>query len=121
MRLRRGGEVFLSHAHCETPLTLAGINLGGCRVAELGRQIDTTGRDQREPTSLVRPLITQGKGLRIGNLRVATLSQSMLKDILLIGKNCGRVAQLGERVLCKHEVAGSIPVTSTNFPRKFSG
>src|SRR5277367_4452592 len=27
----------------------------------------------------------------------------------------GRVAQLGERVLCKHEVAGSIPVTSTNF------
>src|SRR5580658_6391805 len=27
----------------------------------------------------------------------------------------GRVAQLGERVLCKHEVAGSIPVTSTNL------
>jgi hypothetical protein len=29
--------------------------------------------------------------------------------------HCGRVAQLGERVLCKHEVAGSIPVTSTKF------
>jgi hypothetical protein len=25
----------------------------------------------------------------------------------------GAVAQLGERVLCKHEVAGSIPVSST--------
>src|ERR1700687_1025223 len=29
--------------------------------------------------------------------------------------HCGRVAQLGERVLCKHEVAGSIPVTSTKL------
>lgn len=27
----------------------------------------------------------------------------------------GRVAQLGERFLRKEEVAGSIPVTSTNF------
>ena len=31
-------------------------------------------------------------------------------------KGSGRVAQLGERVLCKHEVAGSIPVTSTKIP-----
>jgi hypothetical protein len=31
------------------------------------------------------------------------------------GTDCGRVAQLGERVLCKHEVAGSIPVTSTKL------
>src|SRR5579859_1141343 len=30
-------------------------------------------------------------------------------------ESSGRVAQLGERVLCKHEVAGSIPVTSTKF------
>jgi hypothetical protein len=27
----------------------------------------------------------------------------------------GAVAQLGERVLCKHEVVGSIPIGSTNF------
>ena len=29
--------------------------------------------------------------------------------------NCGRVAQLGEHLLCKQGVTGSIPVTSTNF------
>ena len=28
---------------------------------------------------------------------------------------CGRVAQLGEHLLCKQGVAGSNPVTSTNF------
>ena len=27
----------------------------------------------------------------------------------------GRVAQLGEHLLCKQGVAGSIPVTSTNY------
>ena len=27
----------------------------------------------------------------------------------------GAIAQLGERVLCKHEVVGSIPSGSTNF------
>jgi hypothetical protein len=27
----------------------------------------------------------------------------------------GRVAQLGEHLLCKQGVTGSIPVTSTNF------
>jgi hypothetical protein len=30
-------------------------------------------------------------------------------------ENRGRVAQLGEHLLCKQGVAGSIPVTSTNF------
>src|SRR5262249_45354132 len=29
--------------------------------------------------------------------------------------HCGRVAQLGEHLLCKQGVAGSIPVTSTIF------
>ena len=29
--------------------------------------------------------------------------------------NCGRVAQLGEHLLCKQGVAGSIPATSTIF------
>jgi hypothetical protein len=29
----------------------------------------------------------------------------------------GGVAQLGERLLCKQEVIGSIPFTSTRFPR----
>ena len=28
----------------------------------------------------------------------------------------GAIAQLGERLLCKQEVIGSIPFTSTNFP-----
>ena len=28
----------------------------------------------------------------------------------------GAIAQLGERVLCKHEVVGSIPSGSTNLP-----
>jgi hypothetical protein len=28
---------------------------------------------------------------------------------------CGRVAQLGEHLLCKQGVTGSIPVTSTNL------
>ena len=30
-------------------------------------------------------------------------------------RSFGRVAQLGEHLLCKQGVAGSIPVTSTNF------
>ena len=29
--------------------------------------------------------------------------------------NPGAIAQLGERVLCKHEVVGSIPIGSTNL------
>jgi hypothetical protein len=34
------------------------------------------------------------------------------------GSRCGRVAQLGEHLLCKQGVTGSIPVTSTNFLRE---
>ena len=33
------------------------------------------------------------------------------------GKANGAVAQLGERLLCKQEVIGSIPFTSTSFGR----
>ena len=33
----------------------------------------------------------------------------------------GAIAQLGERVLCKHEVAGSIPAGSTSFERYLPG
>jgi hypothetical protein len=36
-----------------------------------------------------------------------------ISAILAIPK--GAVAQLGERLLCKQEVTGSIPVSSTNF------
>lgn len=32
----------------------------------------------------------------------------------------GPVAQLGERVLCKHEASGSIPLRSTKFCSSFS-
>ena len=28
---------------------------------------------------------------------------------------CGALAQLGERLLCKHQVIGSIPIGSTNL------
>ena len=35
---------------------------------------------------------------------------------LFIRGGCGAIAQLGERVLCKHEVVGSIPSGSTNLP-----
>ena len=28
---------------------------------------------------------------------------------------CGALAQLGERLLCKHQVIGSIPIGSTTF------
>ena len=34
------------------------------------------------------------------------------------GKPDGAIAQLGERLLCKQEVVGSIPSGSTNFPKK---
>ena len=32
---------------------------------------------------------------------------------------CGGIAQLGERLPCKQEVSGSIPLTSTNFYKKY--
>ena len=34
---------------------------------------------------------------------------------MLLFTRSGRVAQLGEHLLCKQGVAGSIPVTSTTF------
>ena len=33
----------------------------------------------------------------------------------------GAVAQLGERLLCKQEVVGSIPISSTNYRGKLPG
>ena len=33
----------------------------------------------------------------------------------------GAIAQLGERLLCKQEVIGSIPIGSTSFPPRFNG
>ena len=35
--------------------------------------------------------------------------------VLFSRSHLGDVAQLGERLLCKQEVAGSIPVVSTEF------
>jgi hypothetical protein len=34
---------------------------------------------------------------------------------IINSSRCGRVAQLGEHLLCKQGVAGSNPVTSTTF------
>ena len=41
-------------------------------------------------------------------------SQSEVGSVKLAGQ--GAIAQLGERLLCKQEVAGSIPAGSTSFP-----
>jgi hypothetical protein len=40
-----------------------------------------------------------------------------MTDHLFTGR-CGAIAQLGERVLCKHEVVGSIPSGSTKSKNK---
>ena len=46
-----------------------------------------------------------------------TISRPMLATSLFRrGIGHGGVAQLGERLLCKQEVIGSIPFTSTNSP-----
>ena len=46
-----------------------------------------------------------------------TISRPMLATPLVSrGIGHGGVAQLGERLLCKQEVIGSIPFTSTNYP-----
>src|SRR5271155_5055828 len=46
----------------------------------------------------------------------ANFSASCVRECLKIGVDSvhGRVAQLGEHLLCKQGVTGSIPVTSTN-------
>ena len=47
--------------------------------------------------------------------RAGSQSHEIRLDSLLESYSCrGRVAQLGEHLLCKQGVAGSIPVTSTN-------
>jgi hypothetical protein len=49
-------------------------------------------------------------------IRAGSHCHEILIDSLLESDSCrGRVAQLGEHLLCKQGVAGSIPVTSTNF------
>jgi hypothetical protein len=40
---------------------------------------------------------------------------------LLIPDPCGAIAQLGERLLCKQEVVGSIPSGSTNLSQPVVG
>jgi hypothetical protein len=42
-------------------------------------------------------------------------SRSDKKSIKLIGLRCGRVAQLGERIVRNDEAGGSSPPTSTKF------
>ena len=56
----------------------------------------------------------------LSNATVSTKSRSKFpnqRDCTRIDRSCrcGRVAQLGEHLLCKQGVTGSIPVTSTNF------
>jgi hypothetical protein len=49
-------------------------------------------------------------------IRAGSHCHEILIDLLLESDSCrGRVAQLGEHLLCKQGVTGSIPVTSTNF------
>ena len=42
-------------------------------------------------------------------------ASNRLENIFL-GKANGAVAQLGERLICIQEVAGSIPTSSTSYP-----
>ena len=49
-------------------------------------------------------------------IRAGSHWHEILLDSLIESDSCrGRVAQLGEHLLCKQGVTGSIPVTSTNF------
>src|ERR1700728_3729809 len=53
--------------------------------------------------------------------RASSQCHEIRLDSLLESYSCrGRVAQLGEHLLCKQGVTGSIPVTSTNFQAKRS-
>ena len=52
---------------------------------------------------------------REGEIGVSEFSRSCKCFKINASSHCGRVAQLGEHLLCKQGVAGSIPVTSTNF------
>ena len=48
-------------------------------------------------------------------IRAGSHWHEILLDSLIESDSCrGRVAQLGEHLLCKQGVTGSIPVTSTN-------
>src|SRR5215470_4716035 len=50
-----------------------------------------------------------------GEIGVSEFSRSCKCFKINASSCCGRVAQLGEHLLCKQGVAGSIPVTSTNL------
>ena len=45
----------------------------------------------------------------------STVLEVFLHCIAFRVRPCGGLAQLGERVLCKHEVVGSSPISSTSF------
>jgi hypothetical protein len=47
-----------------------------------------------------------------GELRIEDLNSQ-----LSILNSSGAVAQMGEHLLCKQRVVGSIPISSTNLPR----
>ena len=48
----------------------------------------------------------------------STVLEVFLHCIAFRVRPCGGLAQLGERVLCKHEVVGSSPISSTVFLRE---
>lgn len=71
------------------------------------------------------PPIVAPAGLRVrqatlrGRPIVSTISVALAIALLCIRlSEYGALAQLGERVLCKHEVVGSIPTGSTTLRRK---
>ena len=49
-----------------------------------------------------------------------TLAEEQSKSAFRTGNPKGAIAQLGERLLCKQEVTGSIPVGSTRIVRELS-
>src|ERR1700681_3835532 len=56
--------------------------------------------------------------LKATNVRVSVFSNATRCFRMRKAEYCGRVAQLGEHLLCKQGVAGSNPVTSTKIPNK---
>src|ERR1700752_912677 len=68
----------------------------------------------------VRAVVTQFWTRQRVKSEVSRFASSRKCSKIKGGSRCGRVAQLGEHLLCKQGVTGSIPVTSTNITCKFN-
>jgi hypothetical protein len=75
-----------------------------------------TERKIRANLSVFDTEVSQFRGsLQEGETGVSEFSNGCKYFRIKGSSRCGRVAQLGEHLLCKQGVTGSIPVTSTNL------